>query len=91
MEENSIRMTFPAMFNETLRKFGKKDAYAFVGEEPKSYERVNQEIQALIAFLEKNGILPGRQSGNSEFKYAKLGSSIFFSYIHGCGYSSDSA
>jgi len=59
MEENSIRMTFPAMFSETLRKFGKRDAYAFVGEEPKSYERVNREIQALIAFLEKNGIRPG--------------------------------
>jgi long-chain acyl-CoA synthetase len=59
MEENTCRMTFPAMFNETLRKFGKKNAYAFVGEEPKSYERVNQEILALIAFLEKNGIRSG--------------------------------
>jgi long-chain acyl-CoA synthetase len=59
MEENSIRMTFPAMFNETLRKFGKQNAYAFVGEEPKSYERVNKEVLALIAFLEKNGIGPG--------------------------------
>jgi len=52
-------MTFPAMFNETLRKFGEKDAYAFVGEEPKSFNKVNQEIYALIAFLEKNGIRPG--------------------------------
>jgi long-chain acyl-CoA synthetase len=59
MEEKEIRMTFPAMFNETLRKFGKKDAYAFVGEEAKTYERVNREIQALIAFLEANGIRPG--------------------------------
>ncbi len=59
MEETSIRMTFPAMFNETLRKFGKKNAYAFVGEEPKTYERVNTEVQALIAFLEKNGVRPG--------------------------------
>jgi long-chain acyl-CoA synthetase len=59
MEENNIRMTFPAMFNETLRKFGRKNAYAFVGEEPKTYERVDQEIKALIAFLEKNGIRPG--------------------------------
>lgn len=59
MEETSIRMTFPAMFNETLRKFGKQNAYAFVGEEPKSYERVNTEVLALIAFLEKNGIRPG--------------------------------
>jgi len=59
MEENGIRLTFPGMFNETLRKFGKRKAYAFVGEEPKTYETVNKEIQALIAFLEKNGICPG--------------------------------
>ncbi len=59
MEENSIRLTFPAMFNETLRKFGKHNAYAFVGEEPLSYERVNNEIKALTAFLEKIGICPG--------------------------------
>ncbi len=59
MEENGIRLTFPAMFNETLRKFGKSNAYAFAGEEPKSYEMVNSEIRALIAFLEKNGICPG--------------------------------
>ena len=59
MEENSIRLTFPALFNETLRKFGKHNAYAFVGEGPKSYETVNKEIRALMAFLEKNGICPG--------------------------------
>jgi long-chain acyl-CoA synthetase len=59
MKEDNIRLTFPAMFEETLRKSGKKNAYAFVGEEPKSYETVNKEIKALIAFLEKNGICPG--------------------------------
>jgi long-chain acyl-CoA synthetase len=59
MEENNIRLTFPAMFNETLRKFGKSNAYSFVGEEAKSYETVNRESLALIAFLEKNGICPG--------------------------------
>ena len=59
MEENGIRLTFPGMFNETLRKFGKHNAYAFVGEEPKTYEKVNQEVQALIAFLEKNGVCTG--------------------------------
>ncbi len=59
MEENSVKLTFPAMFNETLRKFGKYNAYSFVGEEPKSYEKVNNEIQSLIAFLEKNRICPG--------------------------------
>ena len=59
MEENGIRLTFPAMFNETLRKFGKCNAYAFVGEEPISYETVNKKSIALIAFIEKNGICPG--------------------------------
>jgi long-chain acyl-CoA synthetase len=59
MEENGIRLTFPSMFSETLRKFSKNNAYAFVGEEPKSYETVNKEILALIAFLEKNGICKG--------------------------------
>ena len=59
IEENNIRLTFPAMFSETLRKFGSCNAYAFVGEEPKSYETVYRESRALIAFLEKNGICPG--------------------------------
>lgn len=59
MENNTIKLTFPAMFEETLKKFGKRDAYAFVGEEPKSYEKVYEEIQSLIAFLEKNGVGKG--------------------------------
>ena len=59
MDKNDIRLTFPAMFNETLRKFGKNNAYAFVGEKPKTYESANKEIQALIAFLEKKGIGSG--------------------------------
>jgi long-chain acyl-CoA synthetase len=59
MEESSSKLTFPAMFGETLKKFGNNNAYAFAGEEPKSYKKVNMEIQSLIAFLEKNGICPG--------------------------------
>lgn len=57
--ENGIRLTFPAMFYATLGKFGKNNAYAFAGEEPKTYETVNKEIMALMAFLEKNNIGPG--------------------------------
>jgi long-chain acyl-CoA synthetase len=59
MDKNDIKLTFPGMFGETLRKFSKSNAYAFVGEEPKTYETVNKEINALIALLEKNGINPG--------------------------------
>jgi long-chain acyl-CoA synthetase len=56
---NEIKLTFPGLFNETLRKYGKRNAYAFVGEEPKTYESADREIRALIAFLEENGIRPG--------------------------------
>lgn len=59
MEEKEMLLTFPSLFNETLKNHGKRNAYSFVGEEPKSYETVNTEIQALIAFLEKNGIVYG--------------------------------
>lgn len=59
MEERNTKFTFPAKFSETVKKFGKYNAYAFVGEEPKSYEKVDREIKALIAFLEKTGICPG--------------------------------
>jgi long-chain acyl-CoA synthetase len=59
MEENVVELTFPSKFNETLIKYGKSNAYAFVGEEPKSFEQVDKEIKAVIAFLEKNEIRPG--------------------------------
>ena len=59
MEKNGIRLTFPAMFNETLKKFGKHNVWAFVGEDPKSYEDANKEIQAVMAMLERNGVRPG--------------------------------
>ena len=59
MEEIIGRMTFPSMFNETLRKFGKCNAYALVGESPISYEAADKQIKSVMAFLEKNGIEPG--------------------------------
>jgi len=59
MEESGIKLTFPSLFNDTLEKYGDKNAYSFVGEEPKSYRAVSKEIKALISFLEKNGICPG--------------------------------
>jgi long-chain acyl-CoA synthetase len=59
MNKDDIILTFPGMFNETLRKFGNRNAYSFVGEEPKTYETVNKEITALTSFLEKTGIVPG--------------------------------
>jgi long-chain acyl-CoA synthetase len=77
MEENNIRLTFPAMFKETLRKFGNHNSYAFVGEKPKSYESLNKEILALIAFLERNRICPGDKVAILSLNMPNWGSTYF--------------
>jgi long-chain acyl-CoA synthetase len=59
MAEESIKLTFPSLFEETLRKYGGKDAYAFVGEKPESYDEVYKQIRSLTALLEKADIHPG--------------------------------
>jgi len=59
MEDNHLRLTFPVLFNETVRKYGNQNAYAFVGEKPRTYNESASEIRALIALLEKLGINRG--------------------------------
>jgi|WetSurMetagenome_2_1015567.scaffolds.fasta_scaffold01909_3 long-chain acyl-CoA synthetase len=56
MEEEKSRLTFPELFNNTLRNHGKSDAYAFVGEVPITYEDAARHISAVSAFLKNNGI-----------------------------------
>ncbi len=59
MENSGNHLTFPALFSETLKRFGNHNAYAFAGEKPRSYNESAREISALIALLEKCGIIPG--------------------------------
>jgi long-chain acyl-CoA synthetase len=59
MDKKENTLTFPAKFEETLRNFGDRNAYAFVGEKPKTYEEVSKEIKSVIAFIEKNRVSPG--------------------------------
>jgi long-chain acyl-CoA synthetase len=59
MEKEGYTHTIPFMFSETLRRFGKRDALAFVGEKPISYEGVNEKVLSVMAFLENNGVVPG--------------------------------
>jgi len=59
MEEAGYVHTIPFMLSETLRRFGKRDAMAFVGEKPISYETVSEKIFSVMALLESNGIVPG--------------------------------
>ncbi len=59
MRDKSSKLTFPSLFNETLRKHGDCNAYAYVGETPKTYATAAREIRALSAMLEKAGIKYG--------------------------------
>jgi len=52
-------LTFPALFAETLGKFGNRPAIALVGEEPMTYNDLDRKIKALMTWLEKLGINPG--------------------------------
>jgi len=54
-----IKLTLPDLFSETVRKHGKRNALAFAGEKPKTYEEVNRDIRALMAYLESMGVKPG--------------------------------
>lgn len=59
MENDNVLMTFPALFNQTLRNHSRSNAYAFAGEKPITWEETHNQINAVISFLEKNGIRPG--------------------------------
>lgn len=59
MEDNTTRLTFPALFNSTLNRCGNSPSYAFVGEEPITYRTAAQKIGSVTAFLEQAGIRPG--------------------------------
>jgi len=59
MAEEGYKHTIPFMFSETLRRFGKRDAMAFVGEKPISFEAINDRVLAVMAFLESNGVVKG--------------------------------
>ena len=57
--EDLIKLTFPSLLNDTVKKYGNSNAFAFVGEQPKTYSEVLKDINAVTAFLEKLGVVPG--------------------------------
>jgi long-chain acyl-CoA synthetase len=59
MEEYRQKLTFPSLFNETLRRCGKSPAYGFAGEGAITFETAGKQIRALTAFLEKADICTG--------------------------------
>ncbi|MGZ2369980.1 AMP-binding protein [Ancylomarina sp. YFZ004] len=52
-------LTFPSIFSETVAKFGSSNAMALVGQAPITYNELDANIKALIAFYEKLGIQAG--------------------------------
>lgn len=57
--KNTEYLTFPALFAETISKHGNRPAMALVGEEPLTYNDLDQKIRAVIAWLEKLGVKQG--------------------------------
>jgi long-chain acyl-CoA synthetase len=53
------KLTFPAFFGATLKRFPDHPALALAGETPLKYKEVHQQILALEAFLEKLGVRRG--------------------------------
>jgi len=52
-------LTFPALFASTISKYGERPAMALVGEEPMTYNELDQKIKSVIAWFEKLGIKQG--------------------------------
>jgi long-chain acyl-CoA synthetase len=59
MGEAGILYTIPFLLGETIKRSGKCDALAFVGEKPITYDELNEKMLSVMAFLENNGIGPG--------------------------------
>ena len=57
--KSDIKLTFPALFSETVKRFGSSNAMALVGQSPLTYKQVEAKINSLIAFFENLGIKPG--------------------------------
>lgn len=53
------KLTLPAIFTDTLSRFGERPAMATVGEQSLTYQQLYSRIKAITAFLEKTGIEPG--------------------------------
>ncbi len=54
-----LKLTFPELFKETLRRHGNRTFLSFVDEKPVTYYEANQRILATISFLEKLGVKQG--------------------------------
>jgi long-chain acyl-CoA synthetase len=59
MENENMKFTLPAIFADTLNKYGKSGAYAFAGEEPLTWETVSARVGSLAVLLNNAGVVAG--------------------------------
>ena len=52
-------LTIPVLLKESVERFGERPALAFVGCKPLTYNMLQKQVIAVMAFLEKQGIEPG--------------------------------
>ncbi|MEN8226482.1 MAG: AMP-binding protein, partial [Bacteroidota bacterium] len=57
--KNEPKLTFPALFDEAVKKYGQADFLSFVDETPLTYQDVNEEINKLKSLLTSHGIERG--------------------------------
>ncbi len=57
--QTTSRLTFPSLFDESVRKYAQADFLSFVDEKPLTYAEVNAEIEKLKALLVRHGIRKG--------------------------------
>ena len=56
---DTVKLTFPELFKESVKKNKEKVFLSFVDEKPYTYKFAEQKISASIAFLESLGVKPG--------------------------------
>ena len=57
--QNETRLTFPALFDASVKNYPQADFLSFVDETPLTYLEVNEEINKLKALLTNHGIVKG--------------------------------
>ncbi|WP_373002527.1 AMP-binding protein [Sulfurimonas sp.] len=57
--ENLENFTLPKLFDRSVNLFGEEPSLAKVGQEPMSYNQLNEKVQATVQLLQKSGISKG--------------------------------
>lgn len=57
--QNEIKLTFPALFHDSVKNYGQDGFLSFVGDTPLTYNQVSEKVDAVMALLENSGVQKG--------------------------------